>query len=295
MRIKKKTCQSHVKKPKWLARKLPSGPEYDKMRQVIATNELATVCQEARCPNQFECYSKGSATFMILGEKCTRNCRFCNVQQGVDFSLDLTEPSRVAAAVEKMGLKYVVITSVTRDDLPDGGATVFAETIHAIRKRCANILIEVLIPDLLGSKESLQAVLAAKPDVLNHNVETVARLYPHVRPEAIYERSLQLLRNSRTLSPDMVIKTGVMVGLGETNGELVACCNDIYETGCDILILGQYLQPTKNHVEVERFVSPEEFKVLKSEALAIGFKGVMASPLVRSSYKAEELYHAVKE
>ncbi len=294
MRIEKKTCQSHVKKPKWLARKLPTGPEYDKMRQVIASNELATVCQEARCPNQFECYSKGSATFMILGEKCTRNCRFCNVQQGVDFSLDSTEPSRVAAAVEKMGLKYVVITSVTRDDLPDGGAAVFAETIQEIRKLCADVLIEVLIPDLLGNKESLQTVVTAKPDVLNHNVETIARLYPHVRPEAIYERSLQLLRNARALSPDMVIKTGVMVGLGETNSELVACCNDIYKAGCDILILGQYLQPTKNHVEVERFVSPEEFEVFKSEALAIGFKGVMANPLVRSSYKAEELYYAVK-
>ncbi len=294
MNIRKKSCHKPLRKPKWLSRKLPTSSNYDKVLQVVKGNKLNTVCQEAGCPNQFECFSKGSATFMILGEKCTRNCRFCNVQQGASFTVDMDEPSRVADAVKTMNLRYAVITSVTRDDLDDGGASIFADTISAIRKKCPDTLVEVLIPDLQGCVESLHVVVDAKPDVLNHNMETVAKLYEEVRPQAEYERSLQVLRDVKKLDSKMVTKTGMMVGLGECDEELEQSFIDIQKTGCDILILGQYLQPTREHVEVQRFVSPEEFEKLQKKALDTGFKAVVAEPLVRSSYKAEELYNRVK-
>ncbi len=283
-----------VGKPRWLRRSLPTGPEYEKMRQLLKNNHLTTVCQEAQCPNQFECYSEGTATFMILGERCTRNCRFCAVEHKPLTLPDPQEPERVAEAVEILGLRYAVITSVTRDDLEDGGASLFAETIAAVRKRSPKTLIEVLIPDLQGNWIALQTIIDAAPDVLNHNIETVAGLYPRVRPEAIYERSLALLKQVKAINPMMVTKSGVMVGLGESREELVQVWDDLLASGCDILTLGQYLQPSKNHLPVERFVDPEEFAEFEQEALACGFAGVAAGPFVRSSYQAEKLYRKVK-
>jgi lipoic acid synthetase len=283
-----------VGKPRWLRRSLPTGPEYEKMRQLLKNNHLTTVCQEAQCPNQFECYSEGTATFMILGERCTRNCRFCAVLHKPLTLPDPGEPERVAEAVEILGLRYAVITSVTRDDLEDGGASLFAETIAAVRKRSPNTLIEVLIPDLQGNWQALKTIVEAAPDVLNHNMETVSGLYPRVRPEAIYERSLELLKQAKNLNPQLPTKSGIMVGLGESRKELVQVWDDLLASGCDILTLGQYLQPSKNHLPVERFVDPEEFAELEQEALARGFAGVAAGPFVRSSYQAEKLYRKVK-
>jgi lipoic acid synthetase len=283
-----------VGKPRWLRRSLPTGPEYEKMRQLLKNNHLTTVCQEAQCPNQFECYSEGTATFMILGERCTRNCRFCAVEHKPLTLPDPEEPERVAEAVEILGLRYAVITSVTRDDLEDGGASLFAQTITAVRKRSPETLIEVLIPDLQGNWNALKTIVEAAPDVLNHNMETVAGLYPRVRPEAIYERSLELLKQAKVINPQMPTKSGIMVGLGESHEELVQVWDDLLASGCDILTLGQYLQPSKNHLPVERFVDPEEFAELEKEALARGFAGVAAGPFVRSSYQAEKLYRKVK-
>lgn len=279
-----------VGKPKWLRRKLPSGPEYERLRKLIKDHHLHTVCNEAKCPNQFECYGKGTATFMILGEKCTRNCGFCNVGFGPNGALDQEEPERVAEAVELLGLRYAVITSVTRDDLADGGAHHFAETIRAIRTRRPKSLIEVLIPDLKGDGEALEIILEAAPDVLNHNIETVPRLYSTVRPQAIYRRSLELLARVKERYPQMVTKSGLMVGLGETAGELEEVWADLRKSKCDILTMGQYLQPSANHLEVERFVSPEEFVQLEERSGEFGFAGVASGPFVRSSYEAEKLY-----
>lgn len=283
-----------VGKPRWLRRSLPTGPEYEKMRQLLKNNHLTTVCQEAQCPNQFECYSEGTATFMILGERCTRNCRFCAVENKPLSLPDPDEPERVAEAVDILQLRYAVITSVTRDDLEDGGASLFAETIRAVRRHRPKTLIEVLIPDLQGNWQALKTIVEAGPDVLNHNMETVAGLYPRVRPEAIYTRSLELIAESKKINPLMPTKSGIMVGLGETREELVQVWDDLLAAGCDILTLGQYLQPSKDHLPVERFVEPEEFAALEQEALARGFAGVAAGPFVRSSYKAETLYRKVK-
>lgn len=280
-------------KPRWLRRSLPTGPEYEKMRQLLKNSHLTTVCQEAQCPNQFECYSEGTATFMILGERCTRNCRFCAVEHKPLSLPDPEEPERVAEAVDILKLRYAVITSVTRDDLADGGASLFAETIRAVRRRRPGTLIEVLIPDLQGNWQALAAIVEAAPDVLNHNMETVAGLYPRVRPEAVYERSLALLTEGKRLNPQLPTKSGIMLGLGETRKELLRLLDDLLATGCDILTLGQYLQPSRNHLPVERFVEPEEFAELEQLALARGFAGVAAGPFVRSSYQAEALYRRV--
>jgi lipoic acid synthetase len=282
-----------VRKPKWLRRKLPSGPEYTRMKNLIHNNSLATVCQEAQCPNQFECFSKGTATFMILGDRCTRNCGFCAVSHKPLTMPDPEEPGRVAGAISSLNLKYAVITSVTRDDLADGGGSHFVETIEEIHKKAPETLIEILIPDLQGNWEALEEILAARPDVLNHNLETVPRLYPRVRPEAEYRRSLELLRKSKELSPQTPTKSGVMLGLGETIEELRATMIDLLDNGCDILTLGQYLQPSRAHLTVERFVTPEEFEDLKVEAKSLGFKGVASSPTVRSSFEAGTLYNEV--
>lgn len=283
-----------VGKPRWLRRSLPAGPEYEKMRQLLKRSQLNTVCQEAQCPNQFECYSQGTATFMILGDRCTRNCRFCAVEHKPFGLPDPEEPQRVAEAVEILGLRYAVITSVTRDDLGDGGASLFAETIAAVRLRRPETLIEVLIPDLQGNWPALAKIVEAAPDVLNHNMETVASLYPRVRPEAIYRRSLDLLAQGKKLNPQLPTKSGIMLGLGETRDELLETWDDLLASGCDILTLGQYLQPSKNHLPVERFVTPEEFAELEQLALARGFAGVAAGPFVRSSYQAEVLYRRVR-
>jgi lipoic acid synthetase len=277
-------------KPRWLRRRLPSGPNYERLRHLIKDQRLTTVCQAAMCPNQFECFAKGTATFMILGERCTRNCRFCAVEQGAAGPPDPEEPTRVAEAVAALGLRYSVITSVTRDDLADGGAAHFAATIRAIRERNPQTLIEVLIPDLQGDRLALQIVLASSPDVLNHNLETVARLYPQVRPEAHYQRSLEVLRQSKILAPGMVTKSGIMVGLGETADERCQLFNDLRQADCDILTVGQYLQPSKAHLAVARFIPPEEFETIAATALALGFSAVAAGPFVRSSYQAETLF-----
>ncbi|MGW8193710.1 MAG: lipoyl synthase [Desulforhopalus sp.] len=282
-----------VRKPKWLSRKFPQGPEYERMKNLIRNNSLATVCQEAQCPNQFECFSKGTATFMILGDRCTRNCRFCAVSNKPLSLPDPEEPARVADAVASLKLKFAVITSVTRDDLEDGGGWYFIKTIQAIHKRSPDTRIEILIPDLQGNWEALGEILKTGPDVLNHNLETVPRLYSRVRPEAEYKRSLELLRKSKELSPQTPTKSGVMLGLGETIDELKATMADLLKNDCDILTLGQYLQPSKSHLPVERFVPPEEFDSLKEYAKNLGFKGVASGPTVRSSFEAGILYNEV--
>ena len=284
------TTQKTSAKPRWLRRKLPTGPGYERIRHLIKDQHLTTVCQEAMCPNQFECFAKGTATFMILGERCTRNCRFCAVGHGKAEPPDPEEPQRVAAAVQAMGLHYSVITSVTRDDLPDGGAAHFAATIRAIRAHNPRTLIEVLIPDLQGDAQALATILAAGPDVLNHNLETVARLYPEVRPEAVYQRSLELLRYCKSQASGMVTKSGIMVGLGETAGELSRLFADLRQASCDILTIGQYLQPSKAHLPIQRYVPPDEFAMMATEALSLGFSAVAADPFVRSSYQAQTLY-----
>lgn len=279
-----------VGKPKWLRRTLPSGPEYEKIRSLLKNHSLTTVCQEAKCPNQFECYGEGTATFMILGEKCTRNCHFCAVGHPPENLPDPEEPRRVAEAVVLLGLRYAVVTSVTRDDLEDGGASFFVGTIEEVRKASPDTLVEVLIPDLQGNWQALEAIVDARPDVLNHNVETVSSLYPKVRPQAIYRRSLELLRQVKRFDQKMVTKSGLMVGLGETAAELRNTWRDIRATGCDILTIGQYLQPSAAHLQVECFIPPEEFEDYAKLAREDGFAGVASGAFVRSSYQAETLY-----
>ena len=250
------------------------------------------MCQEAKCPNIWECFSQRTSTFLIMGPYCTRSCRFCSVAHGPMGEPDSEEPARVAQVAQRLKLAYVVITSVTRDDLADGGAVFFAETIEEIRKRMPGALVEVLIPDFQGDKKSLQTVLEARPNVLNHNIETVQRLYPLVRPEATYSRSLELLRRSKQYSA-IPTKSGLMLGLGESSGEIEGSLRDLLSAGCSILTLGQYLQPSKEHLPVERFISPDEFDGWKKIALDMGFCQVASGPFVRSSYHAKDLYEVV--
>ncbi len=298
-----------TRKPEWLKRPLPRGPEYEKVRHLLAGARLTTVCQEAKCPNMWECFSRHTATFMILGSHCTRNCRFCNVTPGAPPLPDPQEPKRVARAALELGLSYVVLTSVTRDDLPDGGAGHFAATIHDIRTLLPeNTRVEVLIPDFMGNAANLQQVMDAGPDVLNHNIETVPALYQKARPEADYQRSLTLLqrasRMGRNAHADTLtgnapnnppparpipIKSGIMVGLGETREELEQTIRDLNAHGCDILTIGQYLQPSRDHLPVAAYYTPEEFKQLETFAKSVGFTTVAAGPFVRSSYKADQL------
>ena len=278
-----------IRKPKWLKRGLPRGAAYENIRSLMQKGGLHTVCQEAKCPNQFECFGKGTATFLIMGERCTRNCRFCNIEGGPIHAPDPGEPVKVAEAAARMNLKFVVVTSVTRDDLEDGGAHLFAETIREIRSRLPEAGIEVLIPDFLGNRTALEAVLSAGPDVLNHNIETVKRLYARVRPEAVYERSLELISRVREWPGGIPAKSGIMLGLGETDAEIRETLRDLRDHGCEILTIGQYLQPSKHHLEVDRFVPPAEFDAWKEEALSMGFSTVASGPFVRSSYQAGEL------
>jgi lipoic acid synthetase len=288
-----KEKRKKLAKPPWLRRRIPSGSTYQEVQRLLKDASLHTVCREACCPNLGECYSRGTATFLILGDRCTRNCRFCAVTHGAPLPLDPDEPARVAEAVEKLGLRYVVITSVTRDDLPDGGAGVFSQTIRMIRRRAPASMVEVLIPDFQGNPEALKTVLEGRPDVLNHNVETVPRLYPTVRPGAVYRRSMDLLRQARNLDPSVPTKSGFMLGLGERPEEVRQVMGDLVDTGCRILTLGQYLQPSQDHLPVERFVRPEEFDEWKQTGLAIGFAEVASGPFVRSSYRAHELFQAL--
>jgi lipoic acid synthetase len=279
------------RKPHWLRKRLPTGPEYEQVRALIEKGRLHTVCQEAACPNQFECFSNHTATFLIMGDRCTRNCRFCNVESGAaPAPMDADEPARVAEAVEQLDLHYVVVTSVTRDDLPDGGAGHFAATIHEIRKRRPDSMIEVLVPDFMGDAAALRTVLDAGPDVLNHNIETVARLYPQVRPQAVYRRSLALLEAVSRYRPAIPPKSGLMVGLGETLQEIRQTLTDLHQSGCRFLTIGQYLQPTTDHLPVRRYVTPEEFEQLGDTARGMGFEAVASGPFVRSSYHAREMY-----
>jgi lipoyl synthase len=274
------------RKPAWLKAKIPGGPEYAKVKALVDQNELHTVCQSAHCPNLGECWSRGTATIMILGNTCTRSCGFCAVDTGKPLTTDWAEPARVAEAVKIMGLKHAVITSVARDDLKDGGSEIWARTIRAVRHENPACSIEVLIPDFKAHWEDLYRVLEAKPDILNHNVETVPRLHKKVRPQAKYERSLEMLRRAKERG--FVTKTSIMLGIGEMEDELELVLRDLVAIETDILTLGQYLQPSPEHLPVERWVTPEEFKSWKERALALGFGIVESAPLVRSSYHADE-------
>lgn len=276
-------------KPAWLRQRLPAGAGYEKIRTLVKDRHLHTVCQEAQCPNRWECYSDQTATFLILGPGCTRDCRFCAVDTRPQPP-DPSEPERVAQTIAQLELKYTVITSVTRDDLADGGAGFFAQTIAAIRNKTQGILIEVLIPDFGGNTAALQTVIDARPDVINHNIETVSRLYPVVRPQADYRRSLNLLLAVKTSSRCIPTKSGMMLGLGETEDEILQSLQDLRDSRCDILTLGQYLQPTRAHLPVKRYIAPSEFSRLKTTALQMGFSAVASGPFVRSSYHAGELY-----
>ncbi len=282
------------KKPHWLKRRLPTGPGYEQTRQLIRQGCLHTVCQEAQCPNMFECFSQHTATFLILGDKCTRNCRFCAVQVGPDQAPDPDEPQRVALAAAKMGLEDVVITSVTRDDMPDGGAGVFARTIRAVREKIPGILVEVLIPDFQGNAGALHTVLDARPDILNHNIETVQRLYPQVRPQADYQRSLDLLRRAHEYAPHIPTKSGIMLGLGESDAQIRQTLTDLRRHHCRMVTIGQYLQPSRAHHPVERFVPPEAFDRWRDVALDLGFAEAASGPFVRSSYHAKESFQRIK-
>lgn len=275
-------------KPAWLKVPLPGGPEYLRLQQLLGRERLHTVCVEARCPNRAECWGQGTATLMLLGDTCTRACGFCAVATGRPQGLDLEEPERVARAVQALGLSHVVLTSVTRDDLADGGASIFAESTRRIRDLCPGCSIELLIPDLLGRWEALGTVMAARPEVLNHNLETVPRLYGRVRPRAIYGRSLELLQRAKELQGGAATKSGLMVGLGETRAEVREAFRDLRAAEVDLLTVGQYLRPTGWHLPVDRYYAPEEFVELKADALSLGFRHVEAGPLVRSSYHARD-------
>jgi len=272
-------------RPPWLKVKVPLGTSYAHLRSLLARQRLNTVCEEARCPNMAECWDAGTATFMILGDVCTRSCGFCAVKTGRPEGLDLDEPNRVAEAIRSMSVRHAVITSVNRDELEDGGASVFASTILEARRLSPSVTVEVLIPDFRGVEWAVRRVCDARPDILNHNLETVPRLYTRVRPQAKYERSLAVLRFAK--EQGMTTKSGLMLGLGEEQAEVVKVMQDARAVGCDILTLGQYLQPTREHLPVDRYVSPGEFEALKLEGLSMGFLHVESGPLVRSSYHAE--------
>ena len=276
--------------PSWFKVKAPGGPNYVQLRNLLRNGSLHTVCEEARCPNIGECWERRSATFMILGDICTRACRYCAVTSGKPLGLDLEEPDRLADTVERLGLRYVVITSVNRDDLPDGGAFIFAQCIAKIRERLPECRVEVLIPDF--DRRGVQTVLRARPGVLNHNIETVRRVFHGVRPKGGYDYSLELLRQARELSPGTPTKSGMMVGLGETREEVLETMADLRGVRCDLLTIGQYLRPTADHAPVARFYTPREFESLRDEGMGMGFSHVAAGPLVRSSYHADEQYEA---
>ena len=274
-------------RPEWLKVRLPMGPQYETLRRLMRSKSLHTVCEEAHCPNMAECWGAGTATFMILGDTCTRSCGFCAVKTGRPGVVDLDEPARVGAAVAQMSLGHAVVTSVNRDELPDGGAALFAATIREIRAQSPGTSVEVLIPDFTGDPAALDVVLAERPEILNHNVETVQRLYARVRPQARYPRSLEVLRRTKERAPELVCKSGIMVGLGETRDEVLTTMRDIAAQGTDVLTIGQYLRPSTMHLPIERYWTPEEFASLRDEGMTMGFRHVESGPLVRSSYHAE--------
>jgi lipoyl synthase len=282
-------------KPSWLKQRLPAGFICEEVSTLINNAKVHTVCQEAQCPNIWECFSRKTATFMIMGDHCTRNCRFCAVAHGPNRFPNPEEPVRIAGMVQNLNLDYVVITSVTRDDLPDGGASFFVRTVKEIRRKVPHAIIELLIPDFQGNKDALRSITEVRPDVLNHNIETVPRLYTIVRPEAIYQRSLDLLRQVVTFDSTIITKSGLMLGLGEQPEEILNALKDLLDAGCQLVTMGQYLQPTKAHLPVERYIPPKEFNNWHKIALEMGFAEVASGPFVRSSYHAKDLYQAVNE
>lgn len=280
------------RKPSWLKVRAPGGPNYSRLRQMMRELELHTVCEEAHCPNVGECWEHGTATFMILGDVCTRNCAYCAVAHGRPPQFDPAEPERVGEAVARMGLQHAVITSVDRDDLPDFGAWAFAETIRQIRERLPDCSVEVLVPDFQGSERSIDAVLEARPDIYNHNTETVPRLYKRARPGGRYERVMGIFRYAKRTAPSIPTKTGMILGMGETIPEVLQTMRELREVDVDILTLGQYLRPSASHIELDRYYTPEEFAELRAAGQAMGFRHVESGPLVRSSYHAWEQVQA---
>lgn len=281
-------------KPPWLKRRLPDGYICEEVTTLINDTKVHTVCQEAQCPNIWECFSRKTATFMIMGDHCTRNCRFCAVSNGPNRFPDPEEPFRIVRMVQNLSLNYVVITSVARDDLPDGGASFFVRAVKEIRRKVPHVLIELLIPDFQGNKDALRSIVEVRPDVLNHNIETVSRLYTIVRPEAAYRRSLDLLKHVATFDSTIVTKSGLILGLGEHPDEILDALKDLLDAGCQLVTIGQYLQPTKAHLPVERYIPPNEFDNWRNVALEMGFAEVASGPFIRSSYHAKQLYQAVK-
>lgn len=276
--------------PHWLKKPIPKSKNIAEIRRILGDNSIHTVCESALCPNIGECFSKKTVTFMILGNICTRNCRFCSVNKGSADFPDTDEPKNIAIAAKKLELDYIVITSVTRDDLPDGGAGQFALTIIEIRKLLPNVKIEVLIPDLQGNIDSLVKIVDLTPNIINHNMETIKRLYAKIRPEADYERSLSLLKSAKMMKNTLYTKSGIMVGLGETRQEVIELMQDLRKIGCDFMTIGQYLQPSKEQVEVFEFINPSIFEEYKDIGKDLGFKGIFSGPFVRSSYQAKEQY-----
>lgn len=285
---------SRTRLPEWIRAKFPGGDGYNRLKGIMRDRKLNTVCEDARCPNIGECWNHGTATFMILGDICTRGCRYCAVAKGKPTSLDLEEPGRVADAVREMKLRHAVITSVDRDDLPDGGAGIFAQTIKQIRKMVPDCSIEVLIPDFQGNSDALRTVMDARPDILNHNTETVPRLFPTIRLGGDYQMTLDLLRHAKEWYPESITKSGIMLGLGEEDHELESTIADLVAVGVDILTLGQYLQPSKKHAQVKKFYHPDEFRAWKTKGEAMGIGHVESAPLVRSSYHAANQVELLK-
>ncbi|MBY6036727.1 lipoyl synthase [Fictibacillus nanhaiensis] len=288
--------EEYQRKPEWLKIKLNTNENYKELKKMMREKKLHTVCEEAKCPNIHECWAvRKTATFMILGDICTRACRFCAVKTGLPTELDLEEPGRVAESVEQMGLKHVVITAVARDDLKDGGAYVFAETVRAVRSRNPFCSIEVLPSDMLGDFDALKTLMDAKPDIMNHNIETVRRLSPRVRARATYDRTMEFLRRAKEMNSNIPTKSSLMIGLGETWEEIIETMDDLRSNNVDIMTIGQYLQPTKKHLKVQKYYTPEEFKELRDIAFSKGFKHCESGPLVRSSYHADEQVNAAAQ
>jgi lipoic acid synthetase len=276
--------------PDWLKVRIGGGEQYQRVKTLLRNSKLHTICEEAKCPNIAECFGNGTAVFLILGDICTRNCKYCNVTHGTPREVNEQEPQAIAESVRALGLKYVVVTSVTRDDLQDGGARIFFETITEIKQRNNACKVEVLIPDFQGDPRALHTVLEANPDVLNHNIEVVEQLFPYIRPLGNYQTSLGLLRTAKEFNEHLITKSGLMVGLGESTEEIVKTIKDLRNASVDVLTIGQYLQPTKNHAEIKKYYSPEEFNELGKIALHLGFTHVESGPLVRSSYHAEKTF-----
>jgi lipoic acid synthetase len=280
--------------PPWFKVPMPGGANYIDVQNLLKQGDLHTVCEEAHCPNIGECWEKRSATFMVLGDICTRACRYCAVTSGKPLAVDMDEPQRLASTVERLGLRYCIITSVDRDDLPDGGAFIFAQCIKEIRQRLPECRVEVLIPDFQGSRPALKTVMRAAPNVLNHNIETVERVFHSVRPRGDYRQSLELLATAKEMSPGSVTKSGMMVGLGEEWDEIVQTMRDLRSVDCDLLTIGQYLRPSDKHFSLAKFYTPQEFEELRMEGERLGFRHVASGPLVRSSYQAEEQFTAAR-